>query len=164
MPEFSRSESFSLADVAPVIIEVLESGGEFELYPRGTSMLPLIRQGRDSVTLIKKPQGGLNEGDIAFYRRADRQFVLHRVMYRDENGYTMCGDNQLVLEHGVTDGMVIGVVSSLKLDGKVVSVDDKKYRRYVARRANMKYRRFVLFFQHLPSRLKAKLSSLKHKS
>ena len=164
MQEFSKSESFSLADTAPIIIEVLESGGEFELYPRGTSMLPLIRQGRDSVTLVKKPDGRIPDGEIAFYKRSDGHFVLHRIMYHDQSGYTMCGDNQTILEHGVTDDMIIATVSSLKINGKRVSSDDKKYRHYVSRRANMKYRRTVLFFRHLPSRIKGKLLSMRHRS
>lgn len=43
-------ETFSLAEYADIIREVLDSGGEFTLFPRGTSMLPLIVEGRDSVT------------------------------------------------------------------------------------------------------------------
>lgn len=162
MREFSKSESFALAETEPIIKEVLASGGEFELYPRGTSMLPLLHQGRDSVTLVKRPDCHLNDGDIAFYKRSNGQFVLHRVMYRDENGYTMCGDNQTVLEHGVTDNMIIGIVSSLKIDGKIITPDNKKYRRYVKRRANLAYRRVALFCSYLPSRVKSKLSSLKN--
>ena len=40
-----------LSDYDPLIREVLASGGEFRLYPHGTSMRPLLRQGRDSVSL-----------------------------------------------------------------------------------------------------------------
>ena len=43
---------YSLEEYMPLIKEVVESGGEFRLFPRGTSMLPLIRQGRDSVALV----------------------------------------------------------------------------------------------------------------
>ena len=45
------SDPIHLSDHEELIREVLASGGEFRLYPRGTSMLPLIRQGIDSVAL-----------------------------------------------------------------------------------------------------------------
>ena len=48
------SDTYSLSEYADIIREVLDSGGEFTLYPRGTSMLPLIVEGRDSVTLEKR--------------------------------------------------------------------------------------------------------------
>ena len=72
-------EEFSLADYDETIRIVLDSGGEFTVYPKGTSMLPLIRQGRDSVTLAK-PSAPLKRGDIAFYLRDNGQYVLHRVV------------------------------------------------------------------------------------
>ena len=70
MPEFSKNETFSLTETEPIIKEVLESGGEFELYPRGTSMLPLIRQGRDSVILVKRPD------NIAVYATTNRRHLV----------------------------------------------------------------------------------------
>ena len=141
----SLSSEFSLAETEKLIVEVLESGGEFELYPRGTSMLPLIVQGRDSVTLIK-PNGRLSDGDIAFYKRTDGSFILHRVMSVETDSYTMCGDNQLVLESNIRDEQIIGVVSSLFVKGKKISVTDKRYKYYIKRRKNLKWRRILLGF------------------
>ena len=69
---------FFLADAIEVIEEILNAGGEFRMYPKGTSMLPLIVQGRDSVVLkkrIESPQSPLKKNDIAFYRRSNGQFV-----------------------------------------------------------------------------------------
>ena len=146
----SLSSEFSLSETESLIIEVLESGGEFELYPRGTSMLPLIVQGRDSVTLVK-PEGRLSEDDIAFYKRTDGSFILHRVMSVEEDSYTMCGDNQLVLEPGITDTQIIGVVASLFVKGKKISVANNAYKRYIKRRKNLKWRRILLkFARHIP--------------
>ena len=78
---------FRLADYAGTIREVMDSGGEFTLYPRGTSMLPLIVQGRDSVTLVKAEE--FRTGDIAFYQRENGQYVLHRVIAADGETYTV---------------------------------------------------------------------------
>ena len=78
MPEQEHQERFKIADYAEAIREVLGSGGEFTLYPRGTSMLPLIVQDRDSVTLTKAERFVV--GDIAFYQRPGGEYVLHRII------------------------------------------------------------------------------------
>ena len=137
------NNEFSLAEIEGVIREVIESGGEFELYPRGRSMLPLIHEGRDSVMLVA-PQTELRSGDIAFYKRDDGRFVLHRVMSVQNGTYTMCGDNQTWLEEGIRRDQIIAVVSSMKLDGKKVTPDDEKYQKWLKKWMNMPYRRFRL--------------------
>ena len=97
-----NNSEFYLADAIEVIEEVLASGGEFRMYPKGTSMLPLIVQTRDSVVLKRNFEDGAKKHDIAFYRRRNGQFVLHRVMdICDDGTYTMCGDNQTELEKGI---------------------------------------------------------------
>ena len=112
-------EEFSLADYDETIRIVLDSGGEFTIYPQGTSMLPLIRQGRDSVTLAK-PSAPLKRGDIAFYLRDNGQYVLHRVVGTGGGRYTMCGDNQTVPEKGIEPRQIIGAAVKINRDGKPV--------------------------------------------
>ena len=108
-----NKKQFELAQTIGVIEEVLSSGGEFKLYPRGTSMLPFIVQDEDSV-ILKRADGPLKRHDVAFYRRANGQFVLHRVVKRGRDGrYVMCGDNQINLERGIEDSQIIGVMSAL---------------------------------------------------
>ena len=70
---------FDLKEYLPLIKEVLQSGGEFRLYPRGTSMMPMLRQGIDSVILVS-PTKELKKRDIIFYRRQSGQLVLHRIV------------------------------------------------------------------------------------
>ena len=107
------NNEFYLADTIDLIEEVLASGGEFRMYPRGTSMLPLIVQGEDSVVL-RRSDKPLKRLDIAFYRRDSGQFVLHRIVKVNKKGiYTMCGDNQLVLEPGIRPDQIIGYVSDI---------------------------------------------------
>ena len=58
-------EPIHLSDYEELIREVLASGGEFRLYPHGISMLPLLRQGRDSVSL-RQVDSPIRKGDILF--------------------------------------------------------------------------------------------------
>ena len=103
----------SLDELFPLIEEQIKNGGSIVFNPRGISMLPLIRQGIDRVELAK-PSAPLKKYDIPFYRREDGSFILHRIIKKHSDGtYTACGDNQVILEHGITDKQIIGVVTGV---------------------------------------------------
>ncbi len=118
----------SLEDMYPTIKELLENGGTVELPITGTSMLPLLIQGRDSVEITKCVTA--KKSDIIFYRRDDGHFVLHRIIGKDENGYVLCGDNQVAKEYKISDKHIIGVVKSIKRKHKSFSVDKLSYKIY----------------------------------
>ena len=118
-----------IAEYDSIIREVLASGGEFRMYPHGTSMRPLLRQGRDSVvleTLERAPK----KNDILFYQRSDGSYILHRVWEVTSKGLTMVGDNQRMLEHGVTEEQIIGYVTRIFRDEKEINCDGFWYRGY----------------------------------
>lgn len=123
------NEPIRLRDYESLIREVLASGGEFRLYPHGISMLPLLRQGRDSVSL-RRVDSPIRKGDILFYQRPDGSFVLHRVRAVTPEGLTMMGDNQTLPEPGVSPDWVIGRVTRIFRDDKEVICDGFGYRLY----------------------------------
>lgn len=125
-----NKQKFNLSEYDDTIREVLESGGEFRMYPSGTSMLPLLRQGKDSVSLIK-PSGMLKRGDIAFYTRDNGAYILHRVVKSDNGSYTMCGDNQILLEKGVDHSHIIGIVNRIFRDDKPFNTNSASYKLYL---------------------------------
>lgn len=124
------NEPIHLSDYDGLIREVLASGGEFRLYPRGTSMLPLLRQGRDSVSL-RLVDAPIQKNDILLYQRPNGSFVLHRVRAVTPNGLTLWGDNQNVPEQGVSPDWVIGRVTRIFRDDKEVTCDGWRYRWYL---------------------------------
>lgn len=126
MPE---TERFRLSEYDDTIRAVLDSGGEFTLFPRGTSMLPLIVQGRDSVSLVGAEE--LKPGDIAFYQRKNGDYILHRVIEINNGTYTMCGDNQLSPEYGIKPEQIIARVKYLTRKGKKITPDRLSYKLYL---------------------------------
>ena len=113
-----------LTDAIEIIEEVLDSGGEFLLSPKGTSMLPLIVQGEDRVVLKKYGEKRPEKYDIAFYRRANGAFVLHRILKIEKDGsYVMCGDNQTKLERGIDSNQLIAYVSLIHKKNRTISAD-----------------------------------------
>lgn len=122
-------KQISMADLLPFIEDAFEKNTTFKIPITGTSMNPFLVEGRDYV-LIKKPEFPLEIGDIPLYRRDSGTFVLHRVVDKKDGGYIMCGDNQFLLEKGITDEHIIGVVCSICQDGKLFDVDDGEYLKY----------------------------------
>ncbi len=126
------SKSVYLKDIEPFIEEILENGGSVSFMPNGQSMMPLIREGQDSVIispLLRKPQ----KYDAILYKRTNGQFVLHRIVKVKKNSYVLCGDNQFQYEYNVTDSMIIGLMTALKRDGQTVTPDNKEYAAYLKR-------------------------------
>lgn len=119
----------SLDELYPIIDEVISSGGEFRLYPRGTSMMPLLREGLDSVLLVSPENVSVN--DIALYKRDDGHFVLHRVVKIKGGEYIMCGDNQYILERGITGAHLLARVKCVFREDTRVELDNKDYVKYV---------------------------------
>ena len=117
-----------LDEMLPLIEECLGLGQSVKFSPRGISMLPMIVQGRDSVTLSSPPEK-LKKFDIPLYRRSDGSFVLHRVV-KVGDSYTCIGDNQFKAEPGVEHSQVIAVVTAFTRKGKTYSVSCAGYRLY----------------------------------
>ena len=156
MQGLSRTD-FDLCEYAPLILEVIESGGEFRLFPRGTSMLPLIRQGKDSVVLVK-PCDKLKKRDIIFYRRDDGQFVLHRIVGVAKDGsYILCGDNQTFLERDIRRDNVLASVCAVYRDDKRLEAKSLRMRAYSSFWCVMPFRKFVFFAKRSLIKIKGKL-------
>lgn len=126
----NRTIKVSLEDVRDIMLEKLNSGGEIVYSPKGVSMLPCIKEGRDSVVL-KKSSEPYKKGDIVFYRRSGGAFVIHRIVKRQKDGkYTICGDNQKFLEKDVPEDIIMAKVSSLTRNGKEVNFNSFGYKLY----------------------------------
>ena len=130
-----EEHSIPLCDLLPVIRDVLATGSEFSLKPRGKSMLPYLREGRDTVVLspVTDPP---KRGDILLYVRWNGTPVLHRVVRIEEDGtFTMRGDNQYSLEKGIADTQVVATVKRFYRREREMKTDALGARLYLMRRA-----------------------------
>lgn len=121
-------KNVTLEEMMPLICAQLAAGRSVRIYPRGTSMLPMLVEGRDSVVLSPLPDR-LKRYDLPLYQRKNGQFVLHRVVKIGET-YTCLGDNQFVFEEGLSHDQMIAVVASFIRNGKEYRVTDLSYRFY----------------------------------
>ena len=126
--DFSLTKDIRLEELMPVILESLAVGNSVRLFPKGTSMLPMIRQGIDSVVLSPVPDK-LEKYDLPFYQRDNGQYVLHRIVEAGET-YTCIGDNQFVFERGVRHDQMIAIVTAFYRRNKKILVNHISYRLY----------------------------------
>ena len=124
------SDPIYIAEYDAIIREVLSSGGEFRIYPHGTSMLPLLRQGIDSVALrrLDRPP---RKFDILFYQRKDRSYVLHRVKEVTSQGLVLWGDNHTMLEFGITEENIIGYAARIFRGETELDCQSLRYKLYL---------------------------------
>lgn len=115
--------------LAEIIQLQLANGGKATLTVTGSSMLPMLREHRDSVVLI--PPARQKKGDIVLFRRESGKYVLHRIISMTENGYLCSGDNQAILEP-VTREQIVAVVDGFTRKGRAYTLDAPGYRLYQA--------------------------------
>lgn len=113
------------------IEDYLRDEGVYVGKTEGDSMAPLIVQGRDTV-VISPPTFPLKKYDIPVYKREDR-YVMHRVVRVTKKGYVICGDNRVHRERDITDEKVIGVLTAVVRDGKMLDATDDEFKRYGVR-------------------------------
>lgn len=110
------------------IEDVLAEEGVYVSATSGISMLPLLREGRDTV-LIRPAEGRLKKYDVALYRAGGR-YVLHRVIGVRPDGYVIRGDNCVAREL-VRDGQILGVLDGVWRGEEELDLHSPRYRRYV---------------------------------
>ncbi|MBE6956764.1 MAG: hypothetical protein E7450_04860 [Ruminococcaceae bacterium] len=103
-------------------------GESIRIIPQGTSMLPMVRPGIDSVTLSPVPEK-LRKYDLPLYRRKGGQFVLHRIVKVGQT-YTCIGDNQLGVERGLRHDQMLALVTAFRRGEKEIPVTALSYRIY----------------------------------
>lgn len=100
--------------------EILRTQGKLVYTNTGTSMMPLLRQHRDLLIIAPPPTGRLRLWDVPLYKRDNGQYVMHRVLWVRRNDYIVCGDNRWMLETGIADRHIVGVLEAVNRDGKII--------------------------------------------
>lgn len=113
----------------PLFREQWDKGASVRFSPRGTSMLPMLRQGVDTVTLSPLP-AELKKYDLPLYRTAEGKYVLHRIVRVEGERYTCMGDNLFVPEPGLGREQMLALVTAFTRGTKEHRVTEPGYRLY----------------------------------
>ena len=131
------------------IEEVLLSHGKYIGPTIGISMLPMLKNRRDTI-VVQAKTARLQRLDVALYRRGDA-YILHRVLQAIDGGYIIRGDN-CYTDEKVPEAAVIGVLTEFFRKGKHFYCTDKKYIKYAEKR--LKTYKLRRFFVRLKARCK----------
>lgn len=116
-------------ELMALVRETVAAGQKVRYIPfRGVSMLPMLRQGRDSVELSPLPER-LQKYDLPVYQLPSGKYVMHRVVDVKDDYYVCNGDNLVQMEK-VYHHQMIALVSAFTRDGKRIEADDPWYRAY----------------------------------
>ena len=103
--------------------DLVEEGNQVSLLISGSSMAPFLIHHRDTV-YFKKPDRALQEGDIVFYRRANGQYVMHRIRRIRQDGYYLIGDAQTQTEGPLKREQIFGLITAVKRKDKLIRPGD----------------------------------------
>lgn len=129
--------------------ELLDKIKTIIVAPNGKSMLPLLKNGLDTVQISKKNHQ-FHKYDIILYKRNNDKYVLHRIIKVKKNEYVLCGDNQLVPEYNIKDSMILGVMNGYYHGEKYIDVTNIDYKKYSRKRVrNRKWRWIIFYFKKI---------------
>lgn len=124
------------------IEDVLLSTGKYIGPTVGTSMLPMLKNRRDTIVVQAKAER-LKPLDVALYKRGSL-YILHRVLKVTDTGYIIRGDN-CYYDEIVAEEDVIGVLTEFFRKKTHYYCTDEKYLKYVRKRIkHYKSRRFFV--------------------
>ena len=115
----------SMDELVPLFREQLALGRSVRFSPKGVSMLPMLREGKDSVVLSPVPEK-LKKYDLPLYQRDNGKYILHRIVKAGET-YTCMGDNQFTREDGLRQDQMIGLVTAFYRGNRKISVRSPIY-------------------------------------
>ena len=134
----------------------------FAVVPtKGTSMWPLLVEGKCRVKITAAERKMLKKGDIVLYRRTDGTLVLHRNMKIEEDGFRVCGDHQWKLDEKVQEEQILAVAQGFFINGNYIDEKTWWYRLYKRFwNGNLTVRRCCLAFLRLSGLEKRSLNQL----
>ena len=111
----------------PEYEQLLREGAELPLVVSGESMLPFLRPGRDTVYL-RGASAPLRRGEIAFYRRWNGVYVLHRVVRTEPGKYWFVGDAQDRVDGPLPEKCVFAYVTAVRRGERLIRPDNAVWR------------------------------------
>ena len=112
----------------------------------GTSMMPLLKEGRDRVELKPYCHERLKKGDVVLYKKNDGTLVLHRIIKTENREFfTVLGDHQFNNDERVNNNQIIAVACGFFIKGRYVTEKTRWYRMYKKIwLCNLNFRRIIL--------------------
>lgn len=117
-------------DYFTIVSAFLDEGKDVLFTPKGESMLPFIKGGRDSVLLTRLGRS-LEVGDIVLVKVGGK-YIMHRVFALEGESLTLMGDGNIFGKEKCSLKNVIGLVTEIhKENGKILKPGKARLWRYL---------------------------------
>lgn len=109
--------------------EAVECGECFNIRVDGSSMLPLLGYGHDTIIIRRTHADEPIVGRIAMYRLGPKHYVTHRVIKHEGDMVILLGDGRITYDEPIRRDMVIGVVEGvIRESGRKLSCTSRLWR------------------------------------
>ncbi len=122
-----------LADKAIMMEEIrnlISEGRTVSLTVKGNSMNPFLVNLRDQITLGPWKDEDIRKGCVALVRDIHGNYLVHRIIKRNEKTVTLLGDGNLNLTETASFDNIIGIMYSVRRKGRVWNADSRVWRIY----------------------------------
>lgn len=106
--------------------QLIIKGHSVTIRVKGNSMRPFLEGRRDKVILA--PFGQLNVGNIVLAEITKSQYVLHRIIKIEGHWLTLMGDGNLKGTEECALNNILGVVTTIVRNGKIVDCNNLTWR------------------------------------
>lgn len=121
-----KDKSLMMEEVRRLIAE----GKTVSITVKGNSMNPFIVHLRDRMTLGPWKDQDIRKGTVALVKDTRGNYVIHRIIRRDEKTVTLLGDGNLGLYETASFDNIIAIMYSIDRKGRTWSRDSFIWRVY----------------------------------
>ena len=135
--------------------QMLEEGVNVDFTVTGNSMWPLLRHGRDVVTIAACKGSQIKKGDVILFEALPSKYLLHRVTHVSEKYFETTGDFNTFRDGRFSKDCVKGKAVNVTRKGKCYKTDSCLMKLYsVCWMRLFKVRKPLLTFIRLLSKIK----------
>ena len=102
---------------------LISEGKTVTLTVKGNSMNPFMVHLRDQITLGPWKDEDIRPGTVALVRDVRGNYLIHRIIRRDEKTVTLLGDGNIGMTETATFDHIIGIMYSITRKGQTWSSD-----------------------------------------
>lgn len=125
-------DNLSMEALVELIKAVTEKGKSFRVQALGFSMYPFIRD-RDYITISPLTSHHPRLGDVvAFIQPGTRKLIVHRIIESKGDHYLIKGDNTPAPDGLIPKANILGYVTGVDKDGKLVRLGSGFERVFIA--------------------------------
>ena len=114
------------------IRDLISEGKTITLTVKGNSMNPFVVHLRDQMTLGPWKDEDLKKGTVALVKDIDGNYLIHRIIKRDNDKVVLLGDGNIVQTETATLDNVIGIMYSITRKGRTYTSRNLIWRAYSA--------------------------------